>query len=233
MFMSTPYFCFILVPLRASTVDIHPNATWSTNSIAVVEGNGQGSGTNQLHYPCGLYVDEDLTIYVADNYNHRIVEWKSGATNGKVVAGGNGDHQLNGPTDVIIDKESDNLIISDYENKRVVRWPRRNGTRGETIIANIACYASGQEQGNNLKQLDHPKGVVVDQLDTVYVTDAGDNRIIRWPKLATQETVIIGGNDEGAQSNQIWNPIGLTFDLHGNLYVVEYWNNRVQKFNTS
>ncbi|CAF3870642.1 unnamed protein product, partial [Rotaria sp. Silwood1] len=67
---------------------------------------------------------------------------------------------------------------------------------------------SGQEQGNNLKQLDHPKGVVVDQLDTVYVTDAGDNRIIRWPKLATQETVIIGGNDEGAQANQIWNPIG-------------------------
>ncbi|CAF3865219.1 unnamed protein product, partial [Rotaria sp. Silwood1] len=92
---------------------------------------------------------------------------------------------------------------------------------------------SGQEQGNNLKQLDHPKGVVVDQLDTVYVTDAGDNRIIRWPKLATQETVIIGGNDEGAQANQIWNPIGLTFDLHGNLYVVEYWNNRVQKCNTS
>ncbi|CAF3822042.1 unnamed protein product [Rotaria sp. Silwood1] len=172
MFMSTPYFCFILVPLRASTVDIHPNATWSTNSIAVVEGNGQGSGTNQLHYPCGLYVDEDLTIYVADNYNHRIVEWKSGATNGKVVAGGNGDHQLNGPTD-------------------------------QDIVV-----ASGQEQGNNLKQLDHPKGVVVDQLDTVYVTDAGDNRIIRWPKLATQETVIIGGNDEGAQANQIWNPIG-------------------------
>ncbi|CAF4893292.1 unnamed protein product [Rotaria sp. Silwood1] len=148
MFMSTPYFCFVLVPLRAS------------------------SGTNQLYYPCGLYVDEDLTIYVADNYNHRIVEWKSGATNGKVVAGGNGDHQLNGPTD-------------------------------QDIVV-----ASGQEQGNNLKQLDHPKGVVVDQLDTVYVTDAGDNRIIRWPKLATQETVIIGGNDEGAQANQIWNPIG-------------------------
>ncbi|CAF5186306.1 unnamed protein product, partial [Rotaria sp. Silwood1] len=72
------------------------------------------------------------------------MEWKSGATNGKVVAGGNGEgkgaHRLNGPRDVIINKENDSLIICDYWNKRVVRWPRRNGTRGETIISNIACY---------------------------------------------------------------------------------------------
>ncbi|CAF5109912.1 unnamed protein product, partial [Rotaria sp. Silwood1] len=47
--------------------------------------------------PWGLYVDDNQTIYVADHSNHRIVEWKQGATNGQVVAGGNGegtgDHQ--------------------------------------------------------------------------------------------------------------------------------------------
>ncbi|CAF5165940.1 unnamed protein product, partial [Rotaria magnacalcarata] len=40
-------------------------------------------------------------------------------TNGQVVAGGkgagNGLNQLNGPTDVLIDKETDSLIICDAE----------------------------------------------------------------------------------------------------------------------
>ncbi|CAF5011157.1 unnamed protein product, partial [Rotaria sp. Silwood1] len=113
------------------------------NGLTVAGGNGRGSGINQLHWPLGLYIDDDQTIYVADCLNHRIVEWKYGATNGKVVAGENGDgngaHQLDRPRDAIIDKESDSLIISDTGNTRVVRWPRRNGTNGETIISNIAC----------------------------------------------------------------------------------------------
>ncbi|CAF4853509.1 unnamed protein product, partial [Rotaria sp. Silwood2] len=39
-------------------------------------GNGKGNGINQLSNPWGLYVDDDQTIYVADGWNHRIVEWK-------------------------------------------------------------------------------------------------------------------------------------------------------------
>ncbi len=34
-----------------------------------------------------MFIDDDQTIYVADLGNHRIVEWKSDATNGQVVAG--------------------------------------------------------------------------------------------------------------------------------------------------
>ncbi|CAF5089272.1 unnamed protein product, partial [Rotaria sp. Silwood1] len=86
-------------------------------------GNQQGNGINQLSNPWGLYVDDDQTIYVAEWSNHRIGEWKQGATNGQVVAGGNGqgsgDHQLSNPTDVIIDKERDSLIICDSWNGRV------------------------------------------------------------------------------------------------------------------
>ncbi|CAF4989011.1 unnamed protein product [Rotaria sp. Silwood1] len=54
--------------------------------------------------------------------------------------------------------------------------------------------AGGQGQGNDLTQLSSPRGVVVDQLGTVYVADAGNNRIMRWPKGATQGSVIVGGN---------------------------------------
>ncbi|CAF3963659.1 unnamed protein product, partial [Rotaria sp. Silwood1] len=73
-------------------------------------------------------------------------------------------------------------------------------------------------------------GVGVDQLGTVYVADEWNNRIMRWPKGATQGSVIVGGNGSGGQSNQLHWPVGLSFDRHGNLYVVDWGNHRVQKF---
>jgi hypothetical protein len=54
---------------------------------------------------------------------------------------------------------------------------------------------------------------------------------MRWVKGATQGSVIVGGNGEGGQSNQLNRPVGLSFDRHGNLYVVDYRNHRVEKFN--
>jgi sugar lactone lactonase YvrE len=77
----------------------------------------------------------------------------------------------------------------------------------------------------------YPRGVVVDQLGTVYVAEDGNHRITRWVKGATQGSVIVGGNGGGGQSNQLNVPIGLSFDWHGNLYVVDAGNDRVQKFN--
>ena len=97
------------MPLRAPASDIHPDARWQQIGLTVAGGNRQGNGINQLSNPHGLYVDDDQTVYVADWSNHRIVEWKSGATSGQVVAGGNGQgsgaHQLSTPLYVIVDRD--------------------------------------------------------------------------------------------------------------------------------
>ncbi|CAF4732769.1 unnamed protein product, partial [Rotaria sp. Silwood2] len=171
-------------PIRASLTDIPPNATWSKNGITVAGGNGYGNGTNQVYYPLGLYIDDDQTIYVADQRNHRIVEWKPGATNGTVVAGeneqGSEAHQLYDPYDVIIDKESDSLIISTCINNRVIRWPRRNGTRGETIISNIPC-----------------NGLTMDENGFLYVVHSEKNAVRRYKRGDTQGTVVAGGEGQG------------------------------------
>ncbi len=77
---------------------------------------------NQFSDPQGIFIDDDQTIYIADCWNHRIVEWKS---NAKHVAGhhgkGNQANQLNCPTDIIIDeKKNDSFVISDWDNRRVM-----------------------------------------------------------------------------------------------------------------
>ncbi|CAM2729449.1 unnamed protein product [Rotaria socialis] len=122
-------------------VNIPATATWAQNGVTIAGGRGQGGATNQLHWPCGLFVDDDQTVVIADWLNHRIMQWKiDDTTNGQVVAGGkgqgNGLHQLNQPTDVLIDKETDSLIICDQVNERVVRWSRRSVRRCELLHMN-------------------------------------------------------------------------------------------------
>ncbi|CAF1543533.1 unnamed protein product, partial [Rotaria sp. Silwood1] len=205
-------------PLRSpSSTNIHPNARWQQNGITVAGGNRQGNGINQLSNPYGLYVDDDQTIYVADSSNHRIVEWKRGATSGQVVAGGNGqgsgDHQLDNPRDVIIDKERDSLIICDYSNRRVVRWPRRNGTSGETIISNIDC-----------------RGLTMDENGSLYVTDDVKNEVRRYRRGESQGTVVAGGNGSGNRLDQLSYPQYVFVNRDHSVYVSDGNNHRVMKW---
>ncbi|CAF1620188.1 unnamed protein product [Rotaria magnacalcarata] len=90
--------------------------------------------------------------------------------------------------------------------------------------------AGGQGNGSALTQSHHPFGLFVDQMDTLYVAEYSNNRVIRWPQGAKQGTVIVGGNGAGAGANQLNHPIGLSVDRPGNLYVVDHGNLRVQRF---
>ena len=141
-------------------------ARWSENGVTVAGGNGNGNVPNQLLGPYGLDIDDDnQCIVIADYWNHRIVEWKMGASHGKVIAGGRGQgnrlDQLYWPTDVLIDKETNSLLIADRWNRRVLRWLRRQGTtQGEVIVDNIDCI-----------------GLAVDHQRYIYVSDTEQNEV--------------------------------------------------------
>ncbi|CAF4193568.1 unnamed protein product, partial [Rotaria sordida] len=202
-------------PLRASLTDIRPNTKWIQNGLTVAGGNGSGSGINQLCNPSGLYIDDDQTIYVADYSNSRIVEWKCGATTGQVVAGGNGNgaHQLYYPYDVIVDKERDSLIISETSNRRVVRWPRRNGINGETIISHISCI-----------------GLTMDENGSLYVVDQGKHEVRRYRIGDTEGTVVAGGNGNGNRLDQLSSPWYVFVARDHSVYVSDHSNHRVMKW---
>ncbi|CAF0729220.1 unnamed protein product [Didymodactylos carnosus] len=204
-------------PLRGTDNDIPDNAKWTQNGVTVAGGSGQGNMLNQLSYPSGLYVDDAETVYVTEWNNDRIVEWKSGATSGQVIAGGNGKgnrmDQLNFPTDVIVDKERDTLIICDRGNKRVVRWPRRNGTSGQTIISDVDC-----------------NGLTMDDRGFLYVSDTGKNDVKRWRVGDTCGTTVAGGNGKGDRLDQLNDPYYVFVDREHSVYVSDNKNHRVMKW---
>ncbi|CAF4904866.1 unnamed protein product, partial [Rotaria socialis] len=200
-------------------VNISANATWIQNGTTIAGGKELGDATNQLNNPHGVCVDHDQTVVIADYGNHRIIEWKKDdTTNGQVVAGGkgqgNGLHQLDRPTDVLIDNEADSLIICDRNNQRVVRWSRQIGTtQGEILIDNITCY-----------------GLALDEQRYLYISHY-EKHVVRGYELSDKNgTLVAGFNGEGNALNQLNGPTYLFVDRQQNVYVSDNKNHRVMKW---
>ncbi|CAF1394351.1 unnamed protein product [Rotaria sordida] len=142
-----------------------------------------------------------------------------GDTNGRVVAGGNATgnrlDQLNGPIDVLIDKETNSLIICDSRNRRVVRWSRRSGTtQGEIFIDNISCW-----------------GLAMDDQRYLYISDTDKHEVRRYQIEDKNGTIVAGGNGKGAGLNQLNIPTYIFIDQQQTVYVSDRGNHHVMKWN--
>jgi sugar lactone lactonase YvrE len=194
------------------------DSKWKQFGVTIAGRNHKGSQLNQFSFPGGIFLDDDdQTIYIADQENHRIVEWKLNATNGQIIAGGNGPgnqmNQLNKPADVILDQETNSLIIADSENRRVMRWARQSITNGEILISDIDCI-----------------GLTMDKNGSFYVSDCEKNEVRRWKRGDKEGTIVAGGNGKGDHLNQLDHPTFLFVDEDVSLYVSDNQNHRVVKW---
>ncbi|CAF1104229.1 unnamed protein product [Adineta steineri] len=189
---------------------------WKQNAITVAGGNGDGQELNQLFFPGGIFIDEKKNIFIADRWNHRIVEWKYNAKQGQIIAGGNGQgnriDQLNRPSDVIVDQQNHSIIITDCENRRVVRWMNQNQ---QILIYNIHC-----------------SGLAMDKNGFLYVSDAEKNEVRRWKmgEYNNEGIVVAGGNKQGNKLNQLSCPTFIFVDEEQSVYVSDRDNDRVMKW---
>jgi gliding motility-associated-like protein len=205
-----------------------PGSVGGTNG-QIVAGNGvAGAGLHQLNYPTGISLDGSGNLYVADRDNHRVLRFPPGSvsgTAGTVVAGGNGAgaalDQLNAPNNLHLDAQG-NLLISEIQNARIVRWAP--GATTGTLVA------GGNGTGPALNQVNYPNGMVTDVAGNLFITDRQNHRVMQWQPGATAGTVLLGGNGAGNGSNQFNLPIHLERDGAGNFYVTDYSNHRIQQF---
>ncbi len=120
----------------------------------------------RLSRPCGLVVDDENTLWVADACNHRLVRF---STDGGVLAAfgeaGTGAGQMRYPYDIALAPAGE-LIVCEYEGARL-QWFSRDG-RSQRIWG---------RPGRAVGELFAPWGVACDPAGIVYVVDSLNNRV--------------------------------------------------------
>ncbi|CAF1231776.1 unnamed protein product [Adineta steineri] len=152
---------------------------YNDKGIVVAGGNGQGNQLNQFHAPRSIFVDEDQSVYVSDESNHRVMKWRKDAKEGIIVAGGNGQgsnlDQLSNPRGVIVDYLGQ-IYVADAANNRVMRWCEGK-EEGEIVVG-------GNGSGYQSNQLNHPHGLSFDDEGNLYVADVANHRIQKFELIS-------------------------------------------------
>ena len=211
---------FVIVALHFSCKKNDNSGRHEPTITTVAGGNGKGDAANQIKFSQGMFVTKDGTVYIADEFNHRVQKWPPGASEGITVAGGNGAgngaHQLNAPIDVHIDSVG-NVYVADLLNQRIQKW-----TPGASVGITVA---GGNGQGSAANQFSGPNSLFVDAVGNIFVLDVDNTRIQKWAPGATSGTTVI--SDPSLPGT--WN--GLWVDSGKNFYVSNY-HDRVVKYVT-
>jgi len=159
------------------------------------------------------------------------------------------------------------LYVSDYANNRVLAWRNSNtftsGQKADLAIGQpdlLTTFPEGPSvsSSNYSTGLNHPSGLAVDKKGSLYVADAGNNRVLRYPAPFAQTgqfpvpDLFIG---QATLSGHVANyPTGTTtpsaqglflsngsaylvsnlaFDSSANLWVTDTGNARILRFNAT
>ncbi len=172
--------------------------------------------------------------------------------------------EFNNPQAVALDtsRTPPILYVADFGNNRVLAWKSAtgftNGAYADLVIGQRDLLSTSPEgPGADLSTgLSSPVGLTVDAKGNLYVIDAGNNRVLRYPAPFAQTgdllavDLIIGQPDlnshspNGGQTAPTANTLalatgggvfraGLAFDALGNLWVSDAGNNRVLQYPAS
>ncbi|CAF4157616.1 unnamed protein product [Adineta steineri] len=148
---------------------------YNNGGIVVAGGNGRGNQLNQFNSPTFIFVDEEQSIYVSDQHNHRVMKWGKDTKEGRIVAGGNGYkrnlNQLSRPQGVVVDHFG-HIYVADGGNHRVMRWCEGK-EEGEIVVGENGL-------GKRSNQLYLPCGLSFDDEGNLYVADSGNYRIQKF-----------------------------------------------------
>jgi len=172
--------------------------------------------------------------------------------------------ELNNPQAVALDTSVTPpiLYVADFGNNRVLAWKSATaftkGDYADLVIGQRDLLSTAPEgpSADLSTGLSSPVGLTVDAKGNLYVIDAGNNRVLRYPAPFAQTSellavdLILGQPDlnskapNGGQTAPTANTLalsngggvyraGLAFDAQGNLWVSDPGNNRVLSYPAS
>lgn len=195
------------------------NFTWVTLPAS---STAAGSGAYQFNGPTGVAYDaKNNYIYVADYNNNRIIRMTDMNGSNWTAFGtqGIGADEFNHPIAVAVDS-SGTVYVADYNNNRIVSFTDMSGSNWTTFPPSSTTAGSGTDQFNG------PASIAFDSTGRIYVTDYGNNRIVRVDDMTGTNWKVFGSSGSGA--DQFSGPAGIAVDpTSGQIYVADHLNDRI------
>lgn len=168
----------------------------------------EGSGPGSFSSPFDVEIDGDGRLLVADTGNRRVqrLDPETGAVEAILGTPGSGPGRLAAPTGIA--PLGDDVMVVDRDNTHIHRY----GADG-TLLEEWGV------RGGEAGQLQTPLDLTVGEGGSVFVADAGNNRVQRFTAA---------GAFEGAFSDGLATPQGVDAGGDGTLFVADSGNDRVR-----
>lgn len=209
-----------------------------------------------MNAPAGVFVDSNDNLWVADQFNNRVLKFTSastlttGAASATVVLGqpdfgfdgaGTTSALMGVPGSVFVDG-NDTLWVADEVNHRVLRFTNAslltNGASADGVLGQDNFNSNVPQAGAD--SFSRPKSLVMDANGTLWVSDRDNNRVILFKNAglksdgAPADSVIgqlnFTSSTEGVSARTLTEPSALALDSAGRLWVCDSENNRVLRF---
>jgi sugar lactone lactonase YvrE len=222
---------------------VDTNGLITTVAGGGVSGDGAAAINASLSFPCGIALDGNGNLFIADSGHQRIrrVDTNGVITTvaGKSSAGFSGDGgaatnaTLNYPQSVAVDGAGD-LFIADLDNNRI----RKVDAYGiiTTVAGNGSPSFSGDGGLATNASISSPYGVAVDGYGDLIIADTGHNRIRQVDPYGIITTVagtnISGYAGDGVMATNapLYFPSGVTVDSYVRILFADTFNYRMRRF---
>jgi sugar lactone lactonase YvrE len=205
-------------------------------TVSTLAGDGT---TTVFNTPCGVAVDKDGNVYVADWNNHRIRKVTSTGTvstlagsNAGLAGFGFADNtgtaaRFNYPYGLAVAASGD-VFVADGFNHRI---------RKITSSGAVSTFAGSTDGFNDATgtsaKFFYPMGVAIDAAGNLYITDGNNYRIRKISADGVVTTLAgsgSGGFNDGAGAGAKFDfPRGIAVTASGDVFVADWNNHRIRK----
>lgn len=235
-----------------TVLEFKPPFTTGESASLVIGGTQNDTTPSSLSSPVGIAIDSSNNLWVADEGDQRVLEFKAplsdyesaslvlGQTN--LVSNSSGANQsgFDSPLDLAFD-HSGNLWVTDSGNRRILEFtaPLSTGENASLVIGQPNFTSSQTVETQSI--LASPSQIAFDSSGNLWATDTYNGRVMEFtaPLSDGENASLVLGQDSFTSSNttstqsQLTGPEGLAFDQSGNLWVLDSAASRVLEFTVS
>ncbi|WP_448539589.1 PKD domain-containing protein [Roseiflexus sp.] len=202
--------------------------TYGTTGVSYVAAN------DRFYYPEGVAVGPDGSIYVVEEYGHRLVKLNAAGvpqwTVGEAGQPGDDNAHFGSLRDVAVGSDGRIYTVEAWSS---ARYAPGSNHRLQIFNPDGSYYGGFGGYGSGNYQFIAPHGIAIDQAGKVYIADRDNHRVQIYSNQLAYVATLGQTGVPGSDNSHFKYPSDVAVDRDGTIYVADEGNDRIQVFNSN